>query len=375
MRPVSAGFLRALRGSHQARFEARLVTAGQVGTDPDGTQIDIVAGDVTLDGTAAIRSTVDLTTDGSLWPHTAAGLLAPYGAYELWVRRGIVLGTGTEWVSLGYHRLTGPDQDQAPDGPIKVAAGDRMAGLIDGRVLSPVSFAATATLGDVVAQLVTEVYPTAVIEWDDATNADTLGRAMVCEEDRHAFLADLVTAAAKVWYWDHRGHLVIASPPSTTDPVWTVDAGENGVLVELSRQLSREGVTNIVVATGEGADETPPVRGMAWDNDGRSPTYRYGPFGPVPKFFASPLLTTTAAAVAAARTELTKTLGLPYSVDFSTVPNPALEPYDPVLCEYDDAGPAETHIVQSVAIPLDPQGELKARTRQQSSVLIGQTAL
>jgi hypothetical protein len=370
MRPVSAAFLSAVRGSHVMAVRARAVVPGQTGVDPDGVEIAVLGGDVSLDAGADIRSTIDLTTDGyRMWPSTTSVLLAPYGN-EVFVERGIQFGNGvTEWCSLGYHRINEPEQDEVPDGPIRLSGSDRMAGLIDARLLEPIQFGASATLGDVVDELVTDVYPGAVIEWDDDTDDVTLGRTLIAEEGRHRFLDDLVTAQGKIWHWDHRGVLVIAAPPDPATPVYTVDSGRHGVLVSMARRLTRDGVYNAVVAVGEAADDVTPVRAAAVDNNPTSPTYFYGGFGKVPTFFTSPFMTTTAQAAVAADSLLRKKLGLPYSVDFTTVPNPALEPYDPIWIRY--PGRLERHIVQSLTIPLTAEEPLTATTREQTVVIVG----
>ncbi|MFD6640509.1 DUF5047 domain-containing protein, partial [Micromonospora chalcea] len=262
MRPVSERFLRTVRGSHRMVAEARIVAPGQTGVDPAGTTIPILAGDVQVDGAAQVRSTLDLTTEGTMWPTRVDDLLAPYGN-EAFVRRGIRYGNGvTEWVSLGYFRLYTPDQDRVPDGPIRIAARDRMSGIVDGRMVMPRVFPATTTYGQVVTSLVGEVYPWATVEWDDATADEQIGRQVIAEDDRYETLNDLVTSVGKVWWWDHRGILVIRTPPPLSAPVWDVNHGRGGVLMSLSRRLTREGVYNAVVATGEGADTARPARAV-----------------------------------------------------------------------------------------------------------------
>lgn len=364
MRPVSDRFLAACRGSHRMVAQARIVAPGQTGIAPDGTTIPILGGDVQLDAAADIRSTIDLTTSGDRWPGSAEGLLTPYGN-ELHVRRGIQLDGGTiEWVSLGYHRIDTVEQSNAPKGSVRITGSDRMAGIIDARLTSPVQYAATDLVGSVVGALVDEVYPDATIEWDDATDTEALGRSLVIEEDRHAGLADLVTSYGKIWYWDHRGHLVIKSPPDPAEPVYVVNSGARGVLVRLSRQITRKGVYNAVVASGEGADTTTPVRAVVVDDAETSPTRWDGPFGRVPRFYSSPIITSLDQAEAAARSLLLKESGLPYSVELGTVANPALEPYDPLRVRY--PGRSERHLIDRLTVPLTAAGDMSAATRQQA---------
>jgi hypothetical protein len=108
---------------------------------------------------------------------------------------------------------------------------------------------------------------------------------------------------------------------------------------------------------------------MAVDSGTQSPTRWGGPFGRVPKFYSSPFITTYSQAWAAAHAMLAKELGLPYSADFTAVPNPALEPGDPVRVSY--PGRAETHIIDRMTVPLTVGAPLAASTREQTAVLIG----
>lgn len=372
MRPVSDAFLQTLRGSHTMTAEAFVLDTFQTGTSPTGTEIPVMAGSVILDGSADVRSTLDLTTDGTgMWPNQAADLLAPYGN-EIFVRRGIQYGNGTvEWCSLGYFRIQTPEQDSPVNGPIRVEAVDRMRAIIDGRLLTPVQFLATDTYGTVVSQLITAVYPSATIQWDDATDAVAVGRALIAEETRFEFLDDLIRSQGKIWYWDHRGILVITNPPSATDPVWDVTAGTDGVLVSAHRRITREGVYNAVVASGEAADTATPARAVAFDNLPTSPTYFYGRFGPVPRFYTSPFLLTDAQALTAAQSLLQQQLGLPYNVEFASSPNPALEPYDPVRVSFAASAGTEIHVIDRLTVPLTEADPLTATTREQTTVLIG----
>lgn len=370
MRPVSARFLSSLRGSHAAAVQAFVVAAGQTGTSPTGTELAVLAGDVELDAGAAVRSTVSLTVDGTgAFPTAASDLLAPYGN-EVFVRRGIAYGGGSvEWVSLGYFRIKGVEQDEAPDGPIRIAGQDRMAGIVAARLVAPVQFAATDTYGAVVDQLVTEVYPAAVINWDDTTDTDPLGRSLIAEEDRFQFLDDLVTGLGKIWYFDHRGELAIKDLPDPGAPVWDVDSGIGGVLLDLGREISDEGVYNAVVVTGEALDTTTPPSAVAYDNNPDSPTYWNGDFGKVPRFYTSSFITTTAQAQTTANALLRGNLGVPYNVDFQAIVNPALEPWDPVVVRLH--GRAETHILSRLTVPLTAEQAMTADTREQTLVVIG----
>jgi hypothetical protein len=351
---------------------ARICQTYQSGVDPDGVDLPILDGDVYLDATAEVRSTLDLVTDGTrMWPTSPSSLLAPYGN-EVFVERGIDYGNGQrELVSLGYFRIYTPTQDEVPNGPIRIAARDRMSAIVDARLVAPVQYSASTTYGQVVETLVSDVLPDVTIEWDDDTDTDQIGRSVISEDDRYQFLDDLVKAAGKVWYFDHRGILVIRDPPDPASPVVEISGGEGGVLVSMSRELSRDGAYNVVVATGEGADTDLPARGVAYDNNPASPTYWRGRFGQVPRFFSSPLLVTNAQARQAAEALLRQSIGTPYMINFAAVPNPALEPLDPVRIRYSGRDTAETHVLETLTIPLTATQEMTATTREQGLVVIG----
>lgn len=446
-----------LRGSHRMCARATIVTGFPTGVSPAGTEIPIVDGDVQLDSTADIRSTVDLTTDGVWWPYQPTDPLNPYGA-ELFIERGIEFGSGDrEWVSQGYFRIDDVKQDDAPrGGVVKVAGADRMAGLIDARMVQPVQFLPGASVESVFDTLVLEVYPTATMEFDFNAATTTFSGSHVAEEDRYKFLKDVVRSLGKVMYWDYRGILVVQDAPTpsgritgrataagsalTTEyfiatdadatdvavgntirlrhsngllkestaftvvskdsaagftnihyvppsrvgtvtgdkleayippAVYDVTHGKDGVLVSMSRSRNREGVFNAVVATGESPGEQATVRAVAKDLNTSSPTYWNGVFGKVPKFYSSTMITTAGQASAAAAAILARNLGLPYNVDFTAVPNPALEPLDLVRVSYRDTARVEVHVLEQLSIPLTAQGAMRATTRERANEDIG----
>jgi hypothetical protein len=311
-----------------------VVTTFQTGVDPAGEFQQIISGSVRLDATADERSALDLIVMGD-WPvNNQLSLLAPFGQ-ELFVERGIegVSITGTEYVPLGYFRIETVEQDDAPRSPIRITGRDRMAALIEARMLEPRTFAVGTTFQAIFENLVWEVYPDAVLNIDATVATSTLREKSTVEEDRFTFLADMATARGCVMYFDYQGFLTVNPPPDSTTPVWTVDAGPAGVLVSARRQLSRTGVYNAVVAAGTEAvvaTAVPPPRAVVLDEDPESATYWYGPFGKVPRFYASPLLFTDAQCTTAAGSILARVTGLPYSLDLTAIPNPALEPLDPV---------------------------------------------
>lgn len=370
MRPVSADFLNVIRGSHQIAVRVRVLTSFQTGTNPTGTELAVINGDVVLDATADVRGTVDVTVDGTdAFTRQATGLLTPYGN-ELFVERGVVLGTGgREYVSQGYYRIYAVEQPDRPDNPIQLEARDRMSGIIDGRLEAPRHFPAGTSVSAVFTSLVQEIYPTATITYDFDATTSTLQTAHIADEDRYTFLRDIAKSRGKIMYWNYRGELRVEDPPDPSATVFEVNAGANGVLVSLSRRLDRDGVYNAVVALGETPSETQlPVRAVARDMNPASPTFWNGSFGKVPRFYSSPFITNATQAASAATKILQRAIGLPYRVNFAAVPNPALEPYDPIKITHRDG--YDNHVIDRLVIPLNVAEPMTATTRELTSALI-----
>jgi Domain of unknown function (DUF5047) len=376
VRPVSAQFLAAVTGSHRVAHRARVLAPGYNGTNPgpanpDGSPqntLSIESGTVTFDRTAQVRGSLDITVSAA-WPSSSTDMLTPYGN-EIFVERGVVYGGGsTEWVSQGYYRINDIEQQSAPFGSVHITGTDRMQGLIDAQITAPIQFTAGTTILTVIESAVWAVYPWTVFDYDASLATATLATDQITTQDRFTFLDDLIRSYGMVWYWDHRGYLYIHPAPNPAVPVLTVNAGRGGVLATLSRTLTRTGVTNGVLVTGEQANSAPPVSALVVDLNSNSPTFWYGSFGQVPQFFSASTLQTVSQCQAAGLAILQQSTGLPYEVDFSMVPNPALDPLDCVQLQY--PGRVENHVLDSIVVPLDVSTAMTGTTRQQVTGVFG----
>jgi hypothetical protein len=363
MRGVTEAFLEVIRGSHKIFSRVKVLTAYQEGLAPTGTDVRIISGDVRADASTDIRQTVEIITPGNRrWPTKPNDLLTPYGN-ELFVERGIDYGNGTiEVLALGYFRIDSVEQDVGPDGEIHITGSDRMIQIIDGRLPYPVQFNAGTSILTVFNQLVHEIYPNATIIFDFDASSSFFTVMHIADEDRFRFLADIAASYGKIMFWDYKGQLRIQDPPDPDNPVYEVNSGVNGVLVTLQRELTRDGVYNGVVAHGETTDDTiPPVTALVYDNDPNSPTYWFGRFGKVPRFFGSSFLVSNSGALSAARKILQQAVGLPYNINFTTVPNPALEVYDPITITSRDG--SVIHVIDTLQIPLTAEQPQTGTTR------------
>lgn len=369
-------FAPIVAGSHDPIFEARVLTSFQTGEEPEGTELPIIDGDVQFDATAEVFATLQLTTQGtdpetgrSRFPRLADDPLGPYGN-ELFVRRGVDTGGAVLWSPLGYFRIETPEQPGSTDDPITIAGSDRMAGLIEGNVIEPREFSADTGVAAFFAALVGDVYPDALVVFDDDAGFADLGRRIVVDESRHEPLQEVVDGLGKVMFWDGQGRLRITASPDEGELVWTIAAGRGGAMLEANRRVTRKGAPNGVKVIGEGGGDQEPVTGVAIDTGPKSPTRWGGRYGKVLVKEQLPTVTTVLQAEAAARELLRRRLGAPHSADFGAVVNPGLRPRMPILVVHKD-GNRDRHIVQTLTIPLRSGPHMTGTTRERTHIVIG----
>jgi hypothetical protein len=354
--PVSDRFLARLAESHQVATRVQLfLTNGRV------VDVAHTGGSVTVDRSQAIRRTCSVTSaDTSLIPRTPTDQLATYGA-RLLISRGVTYGDGSsELVPLGVFRLDSVDGDVS-QGPVTLQGKGLEAVVADDKLTTP--YTATGTVITAVTSLIQRSIPGATVL---AQIADTSigSRTWDVEADPWAAAQEVAAAAGAEVYANADGMFVISTLPdlATTPPIWAVEATEGGVYVSGTRAMSADKVNNGVLARGENAaDNVPPVSYLAVDNDPNSPTYWGGPFGRRPMFYTSSTLTTAGACMQAATLKLAAAKAPNASGDFSSLPNPALEPGDVIRVMHED-GTKELHQVASFSVPLDEGGSFPIST-------------
>lgn len=366
MRPVSQAFLDEVKTSHQIATLIEVI-------NPDGDVLSEVTatvnGTVTLDATAASRGRLDVefVDDGTLGlvPTSSASLLAPYGN-ELRVSRGVAYPGGSdELATIGVYRIDNvTTQDTGSAMVVRVSGMDRSARLIDARFEEPYQIAAGTNYATAIQATLQLAIPNLPVNF--TTTPLTTPQLIANEgDDRWAFCQSMAASCGMVLYFDGDGTAVLRPAAILGDDqaVFDLVEGEAGVLIEAGREWTRQGAFNRVIATGENTGVAVPVRGVATDLNPLSPTYYYGPFGPVPRFFSSQMIATAEQAADAAEAMLNRELGTTQRVNLGAVVNPALEPDDVVRIRRERLGIDEDHILDQVTIPLSAEGSWTARTR------------
>lgn len=344
----------------------------QFGANPRGVEMPVVGGDVTVQALSDIKSTLTMQVPAEYWD-----LVQPFGA-EIYIERGIEFAPGdAEYVGLGYHRIEQATQDDAPYGPIKIHALDRISQLQQNKLAFPLPLNDGNTHRAVFERLVNGIaipqqaqYPGLApdgygmyldarvpIYWRSYDPDTTLiiGDQIV-EDDAYAYLAQLI----KFYYAGLRfrvtGELEVFSFKfDFSTPVDTLRGGAGGQIISTKRTVTRTGVHNIVTAYGTDPSSITDFI-ITFNSDSASPlAYNkrtFPRFGPSPTYYSSPLLQTNGDVETAAGVLLRRYIALPLEHTLRVVCNPALEPNDPIDVVVRPEFPAFRCFVDTITIPL-----------------------
>lgn len=343
--------LRSLVASHVLSTQVDSMDA--TGLAPRALGIPFSDGTVQVSSTSRIRRVLSLTIPDPRWlPQSDDDALSPYSA-RIRVRQGVKFPDGTiETAPVGVFRIESIDGDEQR-GPVELVGHSLEAMVIDARFESPRQASGPSCVG-LIQTLIVEANPTAEVVV--ATIQDAPVPRTTWDEDRWGAIEELATAIGCDVYCDPLGRYVIADvvDPATAAPTRTLKSGTGGTLKSVLRGISREGVFNSVVARSSGLSVAKPIQAVARDTDALSPTRWGGPFGKVPRFWSSPLVSTQTQALLAAQSILSKSIGLTKSVSIEAVPDPTIDAGTAVrIIPNPDAAPnGEIHVLESFPLRL-----------------------
>lgn len=317
---------------------------------PSLTDIPVMSGKISSDRSANARHKLD----AEILMDYPVGFRQPFNPYSTrcQVYYGVELGGRTiEYVPVGRFRIE--DANQTNRNSLAITGSSLESYVVDDRFLTPRKPpTGSSTIATIIA-LIRETLPTAQFRVTATTDSRVL-TVNPWEKERWNAISDLAESNNSEVYCDAQGVFVITDAPNINKPVvWSFNAGPNGVLVSYGRKTSRDGVFNVVVASGQSTDPAiPPVWAAAYDADVNSPTYWLGDFGRVPRFYSSQFFYTEDQCFATAANLLVRSLIPNASIDFSATPNPCIEVGDVVEVRYDEIGLRELHLTQTRSMGL-----------------------
>jgi hypothetical protein len=330
---------------------AGVAVAGATGLRPTG-------GGVTDTSRPGVRRTLNLELAGGTDLYE---LLAPTGTMLTVTANVVYTSRQAQAVPMGVFDVDADTLSEG-NGAVSLTAPDKWARIQRAQFLKPQASSRGALVVDQITALIRGALGASETVNVTATSTATVG-ALTWDRDRAEAINQLAKQIGAWVYFDREGTATVADLPVIgMSADWLIDASASGVLIELDREQSRADAYNVVVVDSSAASGAKFTPQMAWDSDPASPTYAgtnpltnpssAGPFGIVPYFYSSPILTSGTMALRAARTTLARVVGLASQVSLTAVPNPAIDAGQVIDVLPPGTGRAiERHIADTVSHP------------------------
>ena len=361
----TAAYRQSVIAGSQILITAQAVSA----TGVLGQLLPITDGTITYDFAASIRRTCQITiTDPfrTLVPELSTDVIAPYGQrIKLWMGPvGSPIPMGDFWID----EVDADDQGSSFD--IQIKGFDR-SGKIAREALTAVY---KITLGTNIATAIHDLLYKidSSITFNFATTTYTTPQTILdLNQDPWAACVQLANAGGMDLFFDRLGVCVLRPlvDPNTVASSWTYsDNNTNGMgnmISELTKVLvASNTIFNDVIVTGETTGTTTTYAGRAQDTDVSSPTYINGPFGDIPVFFKSSILTSNAQAQAIAQQKLIYFTGRAQQLSLIGPTNPVQDEEDVVTIVRSVLNINAKYVIDKITFALAPAG---ANTKKASS--------
>lgn len=325
--------------------------------------VPVTGGSVSADRGSKARWSADVEL--ALQPWEATNIDAKVCRFQVW--RGLDVLGADQMIQLGEYRVDSVSRDTYSR--VKLKGSGLESYVIDGRFLTPRTPPYGASTTGHITTLIREILPTATVVTRNTRNKPVEATAP-WEKERWDAIDALAQSIQCEVYCDNTGTFVIADVPSVTgSPIYIFDEGAGGVLVGRGEEETRDRVYNAVVVSGSSTDPAaPPVWGWAFDNDPASPTYFYGAFGQVPRYYSSQFFTTDQQCTDYAQALLAESLAENKTLKFDALQLDFMEVGD-LAGARDYSGAVQTHLLQTLSLDLAPGGALSATTLSAKSVI------
>lgn len=330
-----------------------------------GIELGVENGSVTMDSRRAVARSADLTlTPTSDMSAAEVYALVMTPSIELFIERGLLVDGEAEYVPLGVFSTDSAKRSLDTSGTVSWTGSDRSKKIRRARFIDPYSIASGTSLATAGQALLEDRW--SQVECDFTNVNQTIGAAIAYEQgsdsDPWQSAQSLFLDHGYVLGFDGNGVARAVPVTATTGALFSFGSGETSLIPSADLEGSLEDVYNGVVASGEGSDVTTAVRDVVWDTDPLSPTYYLGPYGKVPYFYSSPLLTTEAMCTSAATTMLEKIRGGSEALSWNAVVNPALEPLDCISATLEDT--ERLYVLDRLTVPLKASDSMPAAARE-----------
>lgn len=361
MRDVSDDFAAAVRSPNpvyasrvsllRTDLTTELVLTGEAGI--------VLGGSVSTDNARRRAMTVDLlNVDGEWTPAEAADALFPNRLLRL--EQGLVVDGSPEYVSLGVFLIDRPSTTVGREGStIRVSGQDRLKLALKSSFTAPTRYVEGTAVADVIRDIAeASGMGTLLYRLDDDGSHLGANRVYEVGTSRVDAMHQLALDFALDLYVDADGFLVLTPKPTDAtlpEPVWSFLAGEEAIMLGVTKDLTDDRLYNHTLVTGEAADLT-PVLGEARDLNPASPAYNpvdgTGPIGDRLYTYTSAMIRNVDQAQAVADALLLSVALVEEAISLPSITHPALEVGDVVSISEPTARIADDYLIETLAIPL-----------------------
>lgn len=315
--------------------------------------VKAVSGTVTADRKARARRTFSTEIALHEWEDIPVDIAS--SRVQVWT--GVYIGNLSMMVPVGVFRVDEISRLNA--GTVSLSGSSLEEYVTDNQWLETGEIAAGSPIIQSIKQIVVDSVP-GDVEFDvhaEAAARDTvLAVALPYEvgDTKWDALESLAYDIKCEVYCDPTGKFRIypRPEPDRATPVIGVQEGADGVLMALNVAVTRDQTYNGWIAMGESTNsDVPPHSAIVLDDDPSSPTRWGGPFGKRPSVYRSKLLDTKDKCREKAEELLLESKAMTRRMDFSAIPNPALEPDDVVQVSMLN-GTTELHMITRLEIPM-----------------------
>jgi len=354
---VTAAYKAAVQSSCQMVITAQAISAKGV----NGPMIPITDGQVIFDFTTATRRTCQLAISDptrTLVPDLTNDTLAPYGQ-----RIAVWMGPVNMPVLMGTFWIDEVDADDAGTTlDIELKGYDRSGKISREALTATYTIASGANIGQAIQNLLTFVDPGITYKFSPC--AYTTPQVILdVNQDPWAASVQLAQAGGMDLFFDRQDVCVMRPlpDPSTLPISWTYSdvtgAVDGNMIEELTKVVvASNTIYNDVIVTGETTGTSDVYTGRAQDLNPSSPTYVNGPFGDIPVFYKSTILTSNAQAQAIADSKLTFFSGRAQQLTLQGPPNPAQDEEDVVQVVRGALNINSKYTIDKIEFDLAPAG-------------------
>jgi hypothetical protein len=328
------------------------------------TRVDMVRNDVVVQKDVPVTSgkfVSDRSSDTrlecdvniALYPWETANVDVYSSRFRLY--RGITSIGYNEVFMVGEYRVE--QISRTIDGTLNLKGTGLEAYITDARFLRPRMPMYGANTVAAIQQLITEVVPHARFR-NEATRNRSITATSPWERERMDAIDALAESIGAELFCGSDGVFVLRNVPDLINgtPVCRVFTGPTGMIKNESVKNNRDKVYNAVSVQGaEG------IWAWAYDSDPNSPTYYFGEYGQVPRFYSSQYIYDVAQAQRTADKMLSEILGENRTLSFESSPFPFLESGDIVKIGLSD-GSVENHLLEKISLDLGVDGSFTADT-------------